>query len=204
VAAQDEGVDIVHRDVEFHRDEGAEAGGVEDAGHADHPVLRKAAHIVGDVAHRIQGVADDDQDGVGGILRHLLGHLGHDPLVGGQQVIPAHPRLSRNAGRDDNNVGIPRLFVAIGSDEVGVVLLHRRRLRQIEGLPLRNPLDDIHQDHIAKGLFAQTLRSSCSDVSRTDHGHLLVHRIASFSLSFLRFLVQIKCMYYISFASFGR
>ena len=38
VAAEDEGGDVFHGDAEFHGYEGAIAGGVEDAGHADDAV----------------------------------------------------------------------------------------------------------------------------------------------------------------------
>ena len=180
VSAEDEGVDVFHGDVEFHRDEGAEAGRIEDARHADHAVLGEAADVIGDMAHRVQGVADDDQRGVGGILHHLLGHVGHDLLVGGQKVVAAHPGFARDAGGDDDDVRILGLLIAVRADEVGVVLLDRRRLRQVEGLALGHAFDDIHQHHIAQGLFTQTLRRGRTDISRTDDGHFLIHTLLLF------------------------
>ena len=44
------------RDVEFLRDKGTEAGGVQHTGHADHPIAREAAQLVSGLRHGIQRI----------------------------------------------------------------------------------------------------------------------------------------------------
>ena len=56
---------IMDGDVQLQRDEGAEAGRVEDAGHPDNTLPRKFAHLEGQLCHRVQRIANDDQRRVG-------------------------------------------------------------------------------------------------------------------------------------------
>ena len=57
--------DIFDRNVQFHRDERAEAGRVQHTGHADHPLAWETSRIEGDVAHGVKRIRDDDDDRVG-------------------------------------------------------------------------------------------------------------------------------------------
>src|SRR6185437_11487785 len=56
MSSQDEGGDVFDADLEFVGDEGAEAGGVEDASHADHALAREAAELVGGLGHGVKRI----------------------------------------------------------------------------------------------------------------------------------------------------
>src|SRR5580658_431591 len=77
VSAEDKGGYVFYTDVEFQRDEGAEASGIEDAGHADDALAGKAAHLVGGLR-----VGDDDEDAVRRMLHDLADYIVHDFVVG--------------------------------------------------------------------------------------------------------------------------
>ena len=65
VAAEHEGGDVLDADVELFGDEGAEAGGVEHAGHADDALAVEAGLAIGGLGHGVERVGDDDQDRLG-------------------------------------------------------------------------------------------------------------------------------------------
>ena len=81
VAAEDEGVGVDHAHPELFGDERAEAGRVEDTGHAEDALTREARRLEGDVAHRVERVGDDDQDRVGRVAGGLLDDRPDDPGV---------------------------------------------------------------------------------------------------------------------------
>ena len=92
MATEDVGLDIFDGDAEFLGDEGAEAGGVEDAGHAEDAMLGEAANFVGVVAHGVEGIADDHDEGVGGVFDDLGGNAADDSHVGEEEIVTAHAR----------------------------------------------------------------------------------------------------------------
>ena len=63
VAAEDEGGDVLDADVQLLGDEGAEAGGVQHAGHADDALAIEAGLLEGGLGHGVERVGDDDEDG---------------------------------------------------------------------------------------------------------------------------------------------
>ena len=69
VAAEHDGCHVLDRRAGLPGDEGPEARGVEDPGHAEHALLREAGGVLRDVAHRVERVRDDDQDRVGRLAR---------------------------------------------------------------------------------------------------------------------------------------
>ncbi len=116
VSAEDEGVDVFDADFQFLGDEGAEAGGIEHAGHADHALAREAAELVGGLGHGVERVGDDDEDAVRRVLHDLADHIAHDLVVGVEQVVAAHAGLARDAGGDDDDVGVGGVGVVVGAD----------------------------------------------------------------------------------------
>ena len=70
--AEDHRLDVLHGDIEGLGQEGAVTGGVEDAGHADHPLAREAGHLFGDPAHHVEGIRHHHDDGLWAILLDLL------------------------------------------------------------------------------------------------------------------------------------
>ena len=113
VAAEDEGVGVGDADAELLGDERPEAGRVEDARHAEDALARKAGRLEGNVAHRVEGVRDDDQDRVRRMLGGLLDHGPDDPRVLGEEVVAAHPGLAREARGHDDDVGTGRICVVV-------------------------------------------------------------------------------------------
>src|SRR3546814_12660602 len=67
MAAEHEGVHILHRYVELIGDEVAEACRIEHAGHADDLVMRQTRKFAQRPHHRVERVGDADDEGVGGV-----------------------------------------------------------------------------------------------------------------------------------------
>ena len=68
VPAQDRPGDVGDGHAELHGDEGPPAGRVQRPGHADDLVLGEAGDLVEDVDHGVEGIGDDDAEGLGGVL----------------------------------------------------------------------------------------------------------------------------------------
>jgi hypothetical protein len=76
-------MDVFHTNLELHCNKGPETGGIEDARHAEDAVSREAADLIGHMAHGVEGIADNDQNGLRGKPDNLLSHIFHDFSVGG-------------------------------------------------------------------------------------------------------------------------
>src|SRR5690606_28444316 len=172
VAAHDEGRDVLHRDAQLHGEEGAEASGVQHAGHAHDPVGGQPADLPGRVGHHVHRVGDDDVEGVGGVLDALLHDAPDDIEVGLEQVVAGHAGLAGHAGRDDDHVGVGRLLVAVGADDADVEALDGARFQQVQGLALRHALHDVHQYDVAQLFCGRPVGSSGPDVACADNGDL--------------------------------
>src|SRR6266852_6641548 len=148
VSTKDEGGYVLHADFEFLGNESTEAGGVEHASHADDALTRKAAHLVGGLRHGVERIGDDDEDAVRRVVHDLADHIVHDFVIGIQKVIAAHSGLARNSGGDDDDVGIGGVGVVVRANDVGIALLDRHGLEQVETLSLGNTLDDVDEDDV--------------------------------------------------------
>src|SRR5207249_2842116 len=83
------------------------------------------------------------------LLRDLL----DDVRVGSHEVVAAHPRLARDSGGDDDQLGSVGRSVVIGADDAGVEPLDGRGLVLIESLALGDALDDVYEDDGTGELF---------------------------------------------------
>ena len=146
--------------------------GVQDARHTHDPLPGQAAHLFGHVAHGVQGVADDDQEGVGRFRHDFLGHRGHDVLIGIDQIFPAHPRFPGDAGGDDDDLGVFGGGVVIGPHHLGVKAEDRARLHQVQGFALGHAFHHIHQHHIAQLPGGSPMGTRSPHVARSDNGNL--------------------------------
>jgi hypothetical protein len=171
VAAEDHAVDVVDADAEGLGDEGLVAGGVEDAGHADDALLGELRLLVHDVAHGIQRVADADEHGVRGAAGDLAGDAADDlavdldELVARGELAGDGVLLARDAGGDDDDVGVGGLVVAVGADELEVEAHDRRRLGEVEGLALRKARDDVDEDDVPEVLLGGPVGGGRPDVA---------------------------------------
>ena len=178
VAAEDEGVGVLDRHAELLGDERPEAGGVEDAGHAQDALAREARGLQRHVAHRVERVGDDDQDRIGRVRRRLLDDGPDDPGVLGQQVVAAHARLAREPGGDDDDVGAGGVGVVVRAGDPGVVADDRGGLGEVEALALRQALDDVDEDDVGEAGLGDALRGRRADVAGADDGDLVAGHAA--------------------------
>jgi hypothetical protein len=160
--------DVLDAAAQLHGDERSVAGGIEDAGLPDHPLCGEARGLPRRVHHRVQRVADHDEHRVRAVPGGLLGHTADDLDVLGQQVVAAHARLAGQTRGDDDDVAAGRVLVAVRADDLAVEPLDRRRLTQIQGLALRHPLDNVHQDDVAQLLGRCPMSTGRPDVPAAD------------------------------------
>jgi hypothetical protein len=179
VAAQHVGLDVAHRRPQLLGDEGPEASGVEHARHADHPPPGEAAHGEGHLGHGVEGIADDDEDGLRGRRRRLPDHPAHDTGVGHHQVVARHPGLAGDPARDHHDVAARSLLVAVGAGDLAVVPDHGARFEDVQRLALGQALDDVDQDDVGVVTLGETLGQGGADVARADDGDLVAHGGAS-------------------------
>ena len=130
---------VLDRHAELLGDERPEPGRVQDAGHPENALARETGGLHGDVAHRVERVRDDDQDRIRRVLHGLLDDGPDDARVLGKKVVPAHPRLAREARRDDDDVRARRVGIVVRADDPGVVANDRGRLGEVEPLPWGRP-----------------------------------------------------------------
>ncbi len=124
---------------------------------------------------KLTGLPANKVVGMAGILdsARFRYFLADDPHVDAQQVVPAHARLARHAGGDDDHVGAADVAVAPGALEARVEVLDRRGLRQIQRLPLRQAGHDVEDDHVAELLEGGEMRQRPADVAAADESYLV-------------------------------
>src|SRR5713226_6080514 len=143
VSTEDEGGYVLDADFEFLRDKRSEAGGVEPAVDADDAFAREAAHLVGGLRHGVERIGDDDEDAVRRVVHDLADYVVHNFVVGIQKVVAAHAGLARNSGGDDDNIGVSGVGIVVRADNIGIALLDRHSLEQIETFSLGDALHDV-------------------------------------------------------------
>jgi hypothetical protein len=164
------------------RDEVGEAGGVEHAGLAQHPVLREAGGQLRQRGHLVERVGDDDHHRVRRILGDVLRHPTHDLGVDPEQVHPAHAWLARQAGGDHDDVGALDRLVALAvragglAHHAGLEALDRPGLAHVQCQALRLALHDVgEQNRLEDVVFRQALRCRRSVEAGAYDGDLLAH-----------------------------
>ncbi len=168
MAAEHEGRDVLHRDVELLRQEVAEARRIEHAGHADDLVGGQARELLQRPDHGVERVGDADHEGVGAMRLDALAHRLHDLEVDAEQVVAAHAGLARHAGRDDHDVGAGDVGVVLRAGVGGVEAVDRGALGDVEALALWHALGDVEQDHVAELLQADEVGEGAADVAGAD------------------------------------
>src|SRR6185503_15650746 len=104
VAAEYHRLDVFHRDVQRLGEEAPVAGGIEDAGHADHALPGEPGDFLGHPAHDVERVGDHDHGCLRRMLLDLLALRLHDFHVGPDQVVAAHAGLPGDARGHDEEV----------------------------------------------------------------------------------------------------
>ena len=155
-------------------------------------LVGKSAGFPCDVHHRVQRIGDDDHHRIGRCSGDVLGDLLDDSGVDGDQIVPAHAGLSRQASRHDHHVAVTGRLVVAGPDDLRVKPLDRRRFAAGPALfrpgwcwaPSSGPIlfgdgdfGDVEQDDVAQFLARRPVGRRRPDVScpddadlRTSHG----------------------------------
>ena len=116
----------------------------------------------------------------GRVLLDTRADLTHDPGVDVEQVVAAHARTARDARRHDDHIGILDPAVLVGPGEAGIETFDRRRLGQIQGLALGNPVDDVEKHHVAQLFQAGEESQGAADVAGADQRDLIAsHGVTS-------------------------
>jgi hypothetical protein len=171
MAAEHEGADVLHRDVELGGNEIAQPRRIENARHADHHVARQPREFLQRPDHRVERVGDADDEGLRGVFPDPGADLLHHLEIDLKQVIAAHARLTRHAGRNDANVGAldPRIGGCAG--ELCVEAVDRRGLSKVQRLALGNPFDDVEKHHVAEFLEGGEKGEGTADLTGADEGN---------------------------------
>ena len=175
VPAQHHGAHVFHRHARSLREEELQPRGIEDAGHAHHPLGRKAGDLLHGVDHGIERIRDHDDEGVRAAGAQVLGHTAGDLEIDAEQIVARHAGLARHPGGHDDHVGACQIVPAGGAADGGVVAEHGAVLLEIERLALREPelLRDVEQPHVAQLLPGRQRRQLAPDVTGPNQGNLL-------------------------------
>ncbi len=170
--AQNEGGDILHRDIEFDAEEVAETGRIQHAGHAADLVCRQPREFLQRPDHRIERVGDADDERVGGMGGDAFAHRFHDLEVDPQEIIAAHAGFARDACGDDADIGPRDIGIGLRAPERGVEPFGRAGFRDIESLALGGAFGDVEQDDIAQFLERGEMGERAADLSGADQRNL--------------------------------
>ena len=110
----------------------------------------------------------------------LLGGRLDDFVVGEQKVVAAHAGLAREAGGDDDDVGIGGGRVVVGAGDHDVVAVDRAGLQKVEAFSLRDAFDDVDEDHIGKFLAGDPHGTIRADITGAYYGDFLSHVLAPY------------------------
>ncbi len=180
MAAEHKAGDVFDRNAELFGEEIAEAGAIENAGHADDACRRQAGHFLHHPDHDVERVGDDDDEGVRAMLLDVLADRGDDLGVDADEIVAAHAGFARDAGRDDNDIGARQLGIIVRADDLGVKILDRRGLGDIERLALRHAFDDVEQHDVAEFLQSDEQRQRAANLPGADQCDLVAcHRQSS-------------------------
>src|SRR3990167_667282 len=150
VSPEDERVDVFDRHPELHSYEGPEPRGVEHSRHTHYALPGEAAYLMGYIDHCVEGVGNENQYGVRRSPGDVRGDLFHYLRVCGYKVVPAHTGLPGDARRDDHDVRISGLFVAVGPRYVDVVTVNGVHLHHVERLALGHALEYVHENYVSQ------------------------------------------------------
>src|SRR5271166_4790842 len=173
VAAEHKGADILDRDPQLLGKEITEAGAVEHSGHADDTLRRQPAGLAHDPHHDVERVGDGDDESLGAMLLDRCTHRRDDLGVGADQIVAAHPRLARDAGGDDDDIGAGNGSVVVGPRDDRVVALDRRALNDVERLALRHAVDHVEEDDVAELLEPGQQCNGAADLPGPDQRDLV-------------------------------
>ena len=172
VAAQEQRLNILRRYLERFSQECAVTGRIQDAGHAEYPGAIQAGYLVSGVGHHVQGVGNNDDDRIPGMLQDGFGDRIDDLGVGGDQIVAAHTRFAGYAGCDHHDVRTGGFFIVIRTFDVSAVIIDGGLLPGVEGFAARQVAGDIQQnDFLNNVAMRQHIGNGSANVARTDYSY---------------------------------
>jgi hypothetical protein len=178
---------VAHAYAQFHRNERLVACGIQRTRHTDHALPREAAILLGDVAHRIERVGDDDQDRVRAIFCNFRGHVRNDLFVDLDQFVAAgefarhRVFLARDARRDHDDIGVCCCFVAVRSHNIDIEADHRPGFEQVQRFTLRDALYHVYQYHVRDFADRHPCRQRRTNISCADNRDFLARHFEIYS-----------------------
>ena len=174
MTAQEHRRDVFDADAEFHGEEGAVAGRVEDACLPDDPLRRESGHLERPLDHGVEGIADDDHDCLGACVTDLGSDIADDLGIRGEEIVAAHARLAGDAGGHDDDVTAGGVGPVGRASEAGIEPHDRRRLEEIERLAGGHALGrrNVEQNDVSEFGGGTPMGRGGSDVTGTDDGDL--------------------------------
>ncbi len=157
--------------VQFQGNKGAETCGIQYTRHADDSFTRQAGNFLCHVDHGVERIGNDDDDRVLGVLHDLFGNAFNDIGVDFEQVRAVLARFARNAGSDDDDVGIGGIFVVVGPGDDTVECQQAAGLLQVERFTLRDAFRDIDQHHVSEVFVRGQLSHGGAHLSGADYGN---------------------------------
>lgn len=144
VTTEEETLNVLNGYTEVLGNEGFVASGVEDTCHAEDAVAGELGSDVRLIRHDVEGVGDDDDDGVGASSNDLLGYAFDDARVDADEVVTGHAWFAGETRSDDDNIGVGRAAVIVGDANcLGVVESDRGFLVDVESFALSYALFDV-------------------------------------------------------------
>jgi hypothetical protein len=186
MAAEDEGGDVLDRDLELLGEEVAEAGGIEHACHSDNALVREPGKFAKRPDHRVQGVGDADDEAVRGVRLDALADGFHDLEVDPEQIVAAHAGLAGDPGGDDADVGALDVGIILGAGEKRVIAFDRPGLGEVERLALGNAFGDVEEDDIAHLADRREVSQGAADHAGADERDFRASHEGCSSLSLVK------------------
>ena len=143
MAAEHEGGHVLDRDAKLVRQEQAEAGAVQHAGHAHHLLWRQLRLLPHHPDHRLERIGDNDHEPIRAVSPDAVGQLRDHAGVLGHQVVAAHPRRAREPGGDDHDIAALDRRLVSAASHVGVEVVHRAGLHNIDGLARGDAAEEV-------------------------------------------------------------
>ena len=130
--------------------------------------LRQAARFLQRPHHGVERVGDADDERIGRVGLDALADLLHDLEIDAEQVVAAHARLARHAGRDDDDVRARDVGVGVRALDRRIETLDGARLHQVEALAGRHTLGHVKQGYVAKLLEPDEMGQRTADHASAD------------------------------------
>ena len=109
----------------------------------------------------------------GSVLFNAGTDLAHNLEVDVEQIVAAHARLARHAGGNNAHISAFDRVVVVCAGELGVEIIDRRGLRDIERLALRDALHDVEHHDVAELFQSDEVGERTADLAGADQRNLV-------------------------------